>query len=360
MHTMQFGDGVHMRGMVFKGDQKVELISIPDPEPGPDDVILEIKASGFCGADLKYFRDGHAAALEAYGYPPVEGIIIAGHEPCGVVAAVGSNVERSSFRVGSRVGVHHYDGCHYCDQCRSGWTQLCDEGPVVFGQTAHGAHAPYMKVPARCLVHLPDEVSFSAGAAIGCGTGTAYGALVRLDVSARDTLAVFGLGPVGQSAVQFAAAMGAQVIAVDIAEQRIARAREFGAAHVINSSKTDAVETIRELTGGKGVSLAMDCAGVLSARQAAVRSTAKWGKTALCGSGGEVTLEVMKDLISKQRTIIGSWTFSNIIMGECLRFVADHGVDVDKQFSHSWKLEEAQQAYEEFNKQTSGKAFFAF
>ena len=347
-----------MRGMIFKGDRKVELISFPDPTPDSEDVILEIKASGFCGADLKYFRDGHAAAVAAYGYGAVEGPIVGGHEPCGVIAALGSGLRTSAFKVGDRVAVHHYDGCHYCDHCRSGWTQLCDEGPIVFGQTAHGAHAKYMKVPARCLINLPDEVSFSAGAAIGCGTGTAYGALVRLDISARDTLAVFGLGPVGQSAVQFASAMGVRVIAVDIAQQRLARAPEFGAAHVIDSNRMDPVEAIRELTDGKGVSLAMDCAGVPSARQAAVRSTRKWGKTALCGSGGDITIEVMKDLISKQRTILGSWTFSNIVMGECIKFVADRGLAVDKQFTHRWKLDDAQDAYAEFDKQTSGKAVF--
>lgn len=254
--------------------------------------------------------------------------------------------------------VHHYDGCRHCDQCRTGWSQLCEYGSTVYGQTAHGAHAPYMKVPANTLVHLPDEVSFSAGAAIACGTGTAYSALVRLDLSARDTLAVFGLGPVGQSAVQFGAAMGAKVIAVDISSQRIARAPEFGAIHAIDSNKVDPVQAIRELTGGKGVSLAIDCTNALAARQAAVRSTMTWGKIALVGVGGEVTLDVMQDLVLKQRTVLGSWTFSSVIMGACARFVADHGIDVDKQFTHRWKLDDAAHAYREFDKQTGGKAVF--
>ena len=79
--------------------------------------------------------------------------------------------------------VYHYDGCGYCDQCRTGWFQMCDTGATVFGHTAHGGHAHYMKVPTRSLIHLPADVSFSAGAAVSCGTGTAFAALERLDLA---------------------------------------------------------------------------------------------------------------------------------------------------------------------------------
>src|SRR2546423_9660055 len=95
--------------------------------------------------------------------------------------------------------------------------------------TGHGGHAPFMTVPARTLVPLPEELSFEEGAAISCGTGTAYGALKRLDVSGRDTLAVFGQGPAGLSATLLGKAMGARVIAVDVAPERLKLARDFGA-----------------------------------------------------------------------------------------------------------------------------------
>ena len=113
--------------------------------------------------------------------------------------------------------VHHYKGCTVCNHCRSGWSQLCQEEPVlVYGNNAHGGHARYLKVPAFTLVPLRDELSFAAGAAIACGTGTAYGALRRLNLSGNDTIALFGQGPVGLSATQLAAAMGARVIALDV------------------------------------------------------------------------------------------------------------------------------------------------
>src|SRR5215470_13181169 len=221
-----------MRAVVFAGDRKIDFMEFPDPSPGPGEVVLEIKASGMCGSDLKYYRaKGGAASL---GLGPVSGPVIGGHEPCGVVAAVGAGVPESQAKVGARVMCHHYQGCGTCEHCRVGWSQLCAGGIVVYGATGHGAHAPYMKVPASTLVPLHDDLSFATGAAISCGTGTAYGALRRLNLSGRDTIAVFGQGPVGLSATQLANAMGARVIALDVGPERLARAKEFGAHETIN------------------------------------------------------------------------------------------------------------------------------
>lgn len=349
-----------MRGLVFKGNKEVEILKFDDPSPGPDDAIIEIKASGFCGSDLPYYREGHLQIIRKYGFKIPDGPVIGGHEPAGVVVALGSNAGGGVLNIGDRIAVYHYDGCRYCDQCRQGWSQLCENGAEVFGQTTHGAHAELMRVPAKTLIPLPDGVSFAAGAAIACGSGTAFGALERLDVSARDTLAVFGLGPVGQSAVLFGAAMGIEVIAVDISADRVEQAKSFGAAHVINASEADPVAAIKNLTGGLGVTKAVDCSGKLPGQQAAVRATKTWGETALVGIGGDVELNVMNDLVAKQRTVIGHWTFSDVIMRDCARFVASHELDLDKLFSHRWSLDEASEAYAEFDKQTSGKAVFEF
>jgi threonine dehydrogenase-like Zn-dependent dehydrogenase len=320
-----------------------------------------MKASGLCGSDLRFYRAPAGAALAAFGLKgSADTKIIAGHEPCGVVVAVGAGVDERSVRAGDRVMVYHYDGCGFCDRCRTGWTQMCERTAVIFGATAHGGHADYLKVPVRTLVPLPDELSFAAGAAISCGTGTAYGALARMGVSARDTVAVFGQGPVGQSATQLAAAMGAEVIAVDIAPGRVALAPGFGASHAIDSSTTDPVEAIRELTGGRGVTRALDCSGAPAARAAAVQATAAWGTAGFVGEGGDVTLNVSPDIIRKQLTIIGSYTFSITGQGDCARFIARHGVGVDQLFTDRWTLDDAARAYQEFDRQTAGKAVFTF
>ncbi len=162
-----------MRGVVFLGGRKLEFQDFPDPAPGLGEVVLEIKASGMCGSDLKFYRivgGAQALGLGGDGSP-----VIGGHEPCGVVAEVGPGVAPAEAKVGDRVMDHHYLGCGTCKHCLDGWSQLCPEGFLVYGATAHGAHAPYMKAPARTLVPLPEELTFTTGAAISCGTGTAFG-----------------------------------------------------------------------------------------------------------------------------------------------------------------------------------------
>ncbi len=155
------------------GDRQIELREFADPTPGPGEVVLEIKASGMCGSDLKLYRAAAGEAAKALGIGE-SGAVIAGHEPCGVVVAVGAGVSERRARVGQRVMVHHYRGCGVCPHCSTGWMQLCVDGVAeVYGVTGHGGHAPYMKAPARTLVNLPDQLSFETGAAISCGTGTA-------------------------------------------------------------------------------------------------------------------------------------------------------------------------------------------
>ena len=163
-----------MKGVVFLGDRSLELREFPDPAPGPRDVILEIKASGMCGSDLHTYRAPAQPGGAVAGGIRRQAGVIAGHEPCGVVVAVGAGVGEKEARVGQRVMDHHYDGCGTCKHCRAGWTQMCLEGPVVYGSGGHGGHARYMKVPVSTLVPLPDALSFVTGAAISCGTGTAW------------------------------------------------------------------------------------------------------------------------------------------------------------------------------------------
>jgi threonine dehydrogenase-like Zn-dependent dehydrogenase len=345
-----------LRGVTFLGDRKLQLMEFADPTPGPADVVLEIKASGMCGSDLRFYRaSGETGSL---GLGKVSGPVIAGHEPCGVVAAVGSAVDPRTARLGARVMVHHYAGCGCCTHCRTGWSQMCVNGSTVYGVTGHGAHAPYMKVPAYTLVALPDEIDFATGAAISCGTGTAYQALRRLRLAGGDTIAVVGQGPVGLSATQLAVAMGARVIALDVSQERLERAKEFGADALIDPSRDDAVAAIKALTRGAGADFGLDTSGAAAGRLIAVRGTRAWGTTCFVGEGGNVTLEVSPDMLRKQLTIIGSWTFSTAVQADCARFVAEQNIAVDRLFTHRWQLDQAEEAYRVFDRQTAGKGVF--
>jgi threonine dehydrogenase-like Zn-dependent dehydrogenase len=345
-----------MKGVVFLGDRKLELREFPDPTPGPRDVVLEIKASGMCGSDLHNYRAPAPTAGTVTGGIARKSGVIAGHEPCGVVVAVGSGVGDKEARVGQRVMDHHYEGCGVCKHCRAGWTQMCLEGAVVYGSGGHGGHARYMKVPVSTLVPLPDSVSFVAGAAVSCGTGTAWGALRRINLAGGETIAIFGQGPVGLSATQFAVAMGARVIALDISPERRKLAEGFGAHAVIEAGSVDMVAAIRDLTHGEGAHKTLDCSSAPEARAAAVRAVRSWGTACFVGERGQVTLDVSPDLLRRQVTLVGSWTFSKQGQAECAEFVADRKVDVEKLFTHRWKLEQAKEAYELFDTQTTGKA----
>jgi len=155
-----------MRGIVFPGERAVEIMTFPDPTPGPGEVVLEMKASGMCGSDLHQYRRPKNLPRTGTGIPANPDPVIAGHEPCGVVVAVGAGVADAEARIGDRMMVHHYQGCTRCSHCRSGWQQLCQEVPVkVYGNNAHGGHAKYLKVPANTMVPLAESLSFTAAPA---------------------------------------------------------------------------------------------------------------------------------------------------------------------------------------------------
>ena len=281
--------------------------------------------------------------------------MIAGHEPCGVVAELGSAVSDQEAKIGQRVMDHHYEGCGSCKHCKGGWQQMCLDGTTVFGSSGHGAHARYMRVPVSTLVPLPEELSFTTGAAISCGTGTAYGAFRRLQLQGGETIAIFGQGPVGLSATQLATAMGARVIALDISPERLEMATTFGAAEIINASSDDSVSAIRELTHGEGAHKTLEASSAPSARQAAVQAVRSWGIACFVGERGSVALDVSPDLLRRQVTLVGSWTFSTQGQSDCAEFVADNNIDVEALFTDTWSLDQAREAYEKFDTQTTGK-----
>ncbi|NQV99892.1 MAG: zinc-binding dehydrogenase [Rhodospirillales bacterium] len=351
-----------MKGVVFTGNRQVELMDFPDPTPGPGEVVLKIKASGMCGSDLGVYRSpgGGPAKAAELGLGGSGEAVIAGHEPCGIVVARGPEVLEKAAPIGARVMVHHYDGCGTCAHCHQGWAQLCQNGITVYGITGHGAHAPYMKVPAHTLVTLPEPLSFAAGAAISCGTGTAYGAIRRMDMPGGTTMAVFGQGPVGLSATLLGKAMGTRIIAVDISDERLFLAQKFGADATINAGTHDPIDMLHQLTNGQGVDYAMECSGYAEARLNAIRSTRTWGTVCFVGEGNDVTIDVSRDMLRRQLTILGSWTFSTMGQADCAEFCVRHQVPVDKLFTHHYGIDEADDAYDLFDKQTTGKGVFLF
>ena len=334
-----------MRAVLFRGEGRLEIADVPDPVADADGVIVRVEASGICGSDLHTLRG-----------PTLSPPVIAGHEPAGVVVDVGSSVDRSW--VGRRVMIHHYIGCGFCDQCRIGWSQMCRRGATAMGATAPGAHAEFMSVPFRTILPMPDGLSDLAAAAISCGTGTAWGALHRMGLTGRDTIAIFGQGPVGLAATQLASSLGARVIALDVSPSRLTRAHEFGAVELLNPAGIESVpDAIKDLTGGRGVSRTLETSGATSAATAALHSLDLWGVGCFVGIGSTVHFDLTEHLF-KQITVLPSWTLSVNAMEECARYVVGRDIDVDSLFTDRWSLDDGHAAYDLAASQTAGKGVF--
>jgi len=161
---------------------------------------------------------------------------------------------------------------------------------------------------------------------------------------------------IGRVTADVLAGRGARVIALDVSDERLARAEQFGAEHVINPKTTNqVVQAIRALTHGRGAHASLDASSSPQARADAVRCVRTWGKACFVGEGDTVTLDVSNDMLRRQVTVIGSWTFSSVGQAECARYVADRKIDVDRLFTHRWRLDQAEEAYRLFDQQTSGK-----
>jgi L-iditol 2-dehydrogenase len=335
-----------MRGAYFLGDEKIVLMDIRKPEPGPGQVLLAMKASGICGSDFRVYR-------RPSGEVDPDHLRVGGHEPCGEVAEVGTGV--TNVKVGDRVMMHHYSGCRRCAMCEIGYTQMCFEGRETYGFSMDGGHQDFLLVPDYTCVKMPDALPFEAGAAIACGTGTAHHAVKRLAPQSGETVAVFGQGPVGLSATMFAASMGARVIAVDMLDSRLVLAKALGAAETINAATNDVVSVVKEAAGSDGPNATLDATGIPAVRLQAVDAARVWGRVCFVGEGNTTTFDISEQIIHRQLTVYGSWTFSLGGLAETAGYVVRNALPMDKLITHRFPLDEIDEAYRTFASGESGK-----
>ncbi len=242
-----------MRAVVYSEfKSRPEIAQLPDPEPQPDGVVIEVKATGICLSDWHGWM-GHDPDIVLPHVP--------GHELAGVVAATGGKVQ--NWQVGERVTLPFVGGCGKCGQCRSGNQQVCDH-QFQPGFTHWGSFAEYVAIDYAevNLVKLPESIDFETAASLGCRFATAFRAIVAQGRVAPDEwVAVYGCGGVGLSVVMIAVALGARVIAIDISDQALELAKTFGAEKTINASGgNDVVEQVRDASGG-GVAVSIDALG---------------------------------------------------------------------------------------------------
>lgn len=298
----------------FNSPLVIEEVAIP--EINPNQILVKMKASGVCHTDL------HAVS----GDWPIKPTLpfIPGHEGVGIVAAVGSNVK--FLKEGDRVGIPWlHTTCGHCEFCLSGWETLCLSQQNT-GYSVNGCYAEYVVADPNYVGILPEKIDFFSAASLLCAGVTVYKGIKETDTKPGDWLVILGIGGLGHMAVQYAKAMGLNVIAIDIHEEQLALAKRLKADMIINSEKEDPVEKIqKEIKGAHGV-----LATAVSAKSfsQAVNMLRRHGTLAIVGlPPGNIEVSIF-DLVLNRKTIRGSIVGTRMDLAECLAFAAEGKVAV--------------------------------
>jgi L-iditol 2-dehydrogenase len=288
-----------MKALVLTEYHHFEFTDVPEPEIGPDDVLVQIKACGICGSDL-HGSDGSSGRR----IPP----IIMGHEAAGVIAGMGQKV--TGWQIGDRVTFDSTIYCGDCHFCRQGLINLCDNRRVLGVSCKEyrqqGAMAEYLAVPQRILYRLPDSVSFIHGAMVE-PVSIAVHAASRVPITLDDSVVVVGAGMIGLLVIQVLRVAGCgQIFAVDLNPFRLGRAQALGATVVLNPHQTDVAAEIHRLTSGRGVDLAFEVVGTSASLRTAVHSLRKGGWLAQVGNITPNVELPLQAVVTRQLTLAGS------------------------------------------------------
>ena len=291
---------------------------VPVPQPGPGEVLVKVKACGVCHTDL------HAAS----GDWPVKPVppFIPGHEAAGIVAALGPGVK--NLKVGDAVGVAWlHDACMACEYCETGWETLCEHQHNT-GYSVNGGFAEYVIASAAFAAKLPATVDFAAIAPILCAGVTTYKGLKETDARPGEWVVISGVGGLGHVAVQYAKAMGLKVAAVDIAEDKLALARETGADIAVNALEADAADKVIAATGGGAHGVLVTAVSTAAFAQA-LKMVRRKGTVSLVGlPPGEFPTPIF-DVVLKRITVRGSIVGTRRDLDEAIAFAADGKVKAE-------------------------------
>jgi L-iditol 2-dehydrogenase len=321
-----------MRALLLKEYKQLELVEMPEPAVGPDDVLVRVKACGICGSDVHGYDGSTGRRI-----PPV----VMGHEAAGVVSRTGERVTR--FRIGDRVTFDSTVSCGHCYFCRRGEVNLCDcrqvLGASIGEYRRNGAFAELVAVPEHIVYPLPDGLTFEDGAMIEA-VSVAVHAVGLTPVTLGDTAVVVGAGMIGLLVLQALRLAGcSRIIAVDIDEKRLSLAREYGADLVLNAGASDVPAAVREYTSGRGADIGMEVVGTSETLRTAAESLRKGGALTLVGNITPKVEFPLQWVVTRQIRVMGSCASAGEYPA-CIDLLARKAIQVDRLISATAPLEE--------------------
>ncbi len=315
---------------------KIELIPVPGVSPG--EVLVDVKACGICGSDIHIVYEG----VTPTAYLP----ITLGHEPSGVIAALGSEV--NGWEVGERVTVNPFLTCGKCINCISGNSQICLSRRVI-GIHTEGGLTEFLKVPARNLVRLPEHIPFDQGGIAVDAVATPFHAITsRGALKVGEKVAVYGCGGLGIHGVQIAKICGASlVIAVDTVVSALERAKKVGADEVINPKNGKTIEKIKAMTGGMGVDLSVEFIGLKETIEQAIGCARTGGRVVVVGLGPEaISLPPPAAFVRSELSFLGSYGSSISEIQSVIDLVATGKLNLSESITERFSLEEVNKGLE--------------
>jgi L-iditol 2-dehydrogenase len=288
-----------MKALVLKQYKEFALEEVPDPKPGPGEVLVAVKACGICGSDV-HGMDGSTGRRR----PP----IIMGHEAAGVIAAIGAGV--AGWSPGDRVTFDSTVYCGECGFCRRGDINLCDHRRVLGvsceDYRQHGAFADYVVVPQRILYRVPEGLSLEHAALVEPYAIALHAVRLHRPVLNENVLVV-GAGMIGLALTQALRHSGCgQLLVVDVSPERLELARKSGATQVINPERDDASAAILKHTAGRGADLSFEAVGVTQTVDLALRCLRKGGRTVLVGNVTPKVEFPLQIAVTRELSIRGS------------------------------------------------------
>jgi L-iditol 2-dehydrogenase len=340
-----------MEALVVLEPNKLEIQEVPIPTPGPNEVLARVRAVSICGTDAHLVRGDYP------GFWPPAFPFIPGHEWAGEIAALGPGAELFGWKVGDRVAGTSHDACGVCQKCVEGHYNLCENYGRVglhkqYGHSVQGADATYAVHGVKCIFPLPDAISFDEGAVIDPAS-IALHVANRGNVAPGDNVAIMGAGAIGLLGGDAARIRGAaRVIVVERNPGRLAKAAAMG-FETIDPSAGDPVAIVREMTGGLGADVVLECAGVPVTVQLALGMLRRGGR---CAAVGIPTLGVeiaMQRLVLDELELVGCRASAGE-MRRVMPLVEQGRMRVREVMTHRFALADYAQALATFNDPTSG------